>query len=94
MVWLTHLAEELCGEFEFRRKKAHASARLLPRLKELIREIPNGNFSCPPQCMPEIYKNSNVVTAYRSYYINEKKFDKRGSRMDIWFPREKPDWYN
>lgn len=38
------------------------------------------------QAMPDHYKNENVVTAYRNYYIGEKHFAR-------WKNRPAPDWF-
>jgi hypothetical protein len=37
--------------------------------------------------MPDKYKNSDAVQAYRDYYIHEK------SRFDKWKFTEPPEWY-
>lgn len=38
------------------------------------------------QAMPEQYRNADTVKAYRSYYINEKKFSQ-------WIKRPVPQWF-
>ena len=30
-------------------------------------------FTPPPQCMPDEYKHEDYITAYKQYYIGEKK---------------------
>jgi hypothetical protein len=30
-------------------------------------------FTPPPQCMPDEYKHKDYITAYKQYYIGEKK---------------------
>ena len=32
-----------------------------------------GYWQDPPQCMPDVYKDSNAIHAYWNYYINDKK---------------------
>ena len=50
---------------------------------------------CTPfaQAMPDQYKDSNAVIAYRKYYINEKKrFAKwKNSAVPKWFTQENPE---
>jgi hypothetical protein len=36
-------------------------------------KIEGRSITPPPQCMPDEYKNKDYVTAYRKYYIGEKK---------------------
>lgn len=44
------------------------------------------------QAMPDQYKKDDTVSAYREYYIQEKKFMKSGKKMDEYFNRERPEW--
>jgi hypothetical protein len=41
------------------------------------------------QAMPDIYKHSDPVVAYRAYYLGEKQTIARWNKS-----RGKPDWYN
>ena len=50
-------------------------------------KIPEGDFTEPPQCMPDQYRNKNYVTAYRNYYRGEKTFAKSEKG------RKQPEWW-
>ena len=52
-------------------------------------EIPEGDFTEPPQCMPDQYRNENYVTAYRDYYRGEKTFAKweKGRTQPEWWQK-------
>lgn len=71
-LWLWGLFRELLAEYNYRYGKVHASARLLERLYQLPCDLPDGNFTDPPQAMPDEYKNEDAVEAYREYYRNDK----------------------
>jgi hypothetical protein len=69
--WLRKLGLELCKEYTYRYDKNH---KLEEAIKELqVPDLPEGDFSQPPQCMGDIYKveNNSVgdsILAYRNYY--------------------------
>jgi hypothetical protein len=46
----------------------------------------DNGFTEPPQCMPEEYKHKDFITAYRNYYVGEKK------RFAKYTNREEPQW--
>lgn len=87
--------KHLCNEFEYRFGKKHKSSELIPYLY-----IPRGllypmnqcslifDFTTPPLCMPDKYKNMpNYIISYRYYYMCEKMQDKNG-RPHKWTKRE------
>lgn len=85
--WLWMHGIALCEEYTARYGKRHASQDVI---EWCICDgaWPQGNGSTPfAQAMPDQYKRSDVVEAYRAYYIGEKlKFAK-------WEPRaERPSW--
>ena len=88
--WLFNLFEALCDEYTYRYGKLHATDL---KLRETLRETPlripfiNTGFTEPPQCMPEEYKTSDTVEAYRQYYMGEK------SSFSTWKKRQTPEWY-
>ena len=49
--------------------------------------IPEVTWNPPPQCMPEEYKMTSSVLAYRKYYIQDK-----GS-FSTWKNRPQPYWF-
>lgn len=88
--WLFDLFRELTNEFRMRRGKTHLSwTKLNHILCHTPPNIPCAGFTEPPQCMPDEFKDSDPVVAYRNYY--------RGAKRDIAFwnwRRPAPDWWN
>jgi hypothetical protein len=82
------LGIELCNEYTYRYDKIHASQKHLSWLKKQIPPIPIIPFSPPPQAMPDIYKNTDTITAYRNYYIHEK------ASFSSWKKRKIPYWFS
>lgn len=85
--WLYRLGIELCKEYTHRYGKTHKCEALL---KEIIVPHPDmfsslglTNFA---QAMPDAYKNTDPVIAYRNYYIGAKK------ELLKYTKRELPDW--
>lgn len=71
--WLYEHGIALSREYTKRYGKQHAC-------QQIIESLPSSSISFKwqamtkfAQAMPDQYKNSNAVTAYRNYYINEKK---------------------
>lgn len=85
--WLLALMEELCIEFSYRYNKIHGIAARLPYLRKLPKNIPIGPMTDFYLTMPDNYKGSDVVEAYRNLYIGEK------SSFAKWTRREPPEWY-
>lgn len=86
--WLVDHALALCDEYTNRYGKVHKSQAVIENfLLEPPRGIPASCFVEPPQCMPDQYKTTDTVEAYRQYYIGEKAY------MATW-KRNKPSWFN
>ena len=79
----------LCEEYTWRYGKIHETEKKLRRVlhKAPINIPTDVEFSEPPQAMPDYCKNENTVTAYRNYYINEKKDFAKWTKQPI------PDWF-
>lgn len=76
--WTAHLGIWLCLEYTFRYGKVHASQLTLVWLATYAPDtIPQIPWTNPPQCMPDQYKNSDSVEAYRKYYKGDKAYTKR-----------------
>ncbi len=75
----THLlGKELGKQYTKRYGKLHKSSNIINafhngRLQNVEDRFPSQYFTPPPQCMPDEYKHKNYITAYRQYYIGEKK---------------------
>ena len=86
--WLWNLYDNLMKEYTYRYGKHHASERLTHALWEFPRNISHGDFTDPPQCMPDYCKSDNTVAAYQTYYIIEK------SDFAKWPDERRPEWFN
>ncbi len=84
--WLRDLATCLNLEYRYRFKKGanHASWDLINSLPyPSIEDIGLTSFA---QAMPEKYKKKDTVTAYRKFYMAEKR------TLFSWTGRKTPDW--
>jgi hypothetical protein len=87
--WLVEYALELCKEYTKRYGKTHKCQTLLNNLSfNFPLNIPKNKLTEFPQCMPEIYKNKDVVLAYRQYYLGDKK------RFARWKNGNIPKWWS
>lgn len=87
--WAWCLMEGLCREYTKRYDKVHATeTKLLDKLRTPPKNIPVGYMTQPPQCMPDEYKASNSVDAYRNYYKGNKK------DIAVWKHGNYPDWWD
>ena len=68
--WLHGMS--LAKEYTNRYDKIHKSQAILEQLENYATgdESP---ITEPPQCMPDQYKTDDYVTAYRDYYVGDKK---------------------
>jgi len=73
-MWLYKHMIALGDEYTRRYGKTHMS---ITKCKRALRAhpalIPDGNFTQPPQAMPDEYKDDCSIQAYWNYYINDKK---------------------
>ena len=87
-MWLWRHAYALCKEYTRRYNKVHAMEQmLLDELYDIPVNIPKGSLTPFAQAMPDQYKDSNAIVAYRKYYLNEKV------RFAKWSYSEEPDWW-
>lgn len=72
-LYLYDLFVALCEEYTHRYGKTHTTDfKLRGWLAKMPTNIPSGQFTDPPQCMPDQYKNTDTVLAYQQYYVGEK----------------------
>jgi len=76
-LWLCSLGHWLCKEYTHRYSKIHKTEKHIEWLFENRPMFSAIAFTNPPQAMPDEYKQSNVVDAYRFFYI-ESKIKQRG----------------
>ena len=87
-VFTCNLASSLASEYTYRYKKTHACEEHIRWLSSNVPQgLTGGSFTQPPLCMPDEYKDDDVVVAYRSYYIGDKQ------RFAVWKYTDKPDWW-
>lgn len=88
--WLCQLGLELCKEYTYRYGKTHTCQKYIISLSKNTPPLPDNAFTEPTQAMPNDYKYSSSIDAYREYYF----FDKR--RMHSWKgkvnSRSPPEW--
>lgn len=88
-MWLFDHFQALCDEYTFRYQKNHLTKeKLIDILCFLPSNIKRGRFTPIPQAMPDKYKSSHYVDAYRSYYVGDK------ARFAKWTNRSVPQWWN
>ena len=82
------ISHEYCKRFN----KLHKSSRILNAIydNQYYKEIPDEQFTPPPQCMPDQYKlrSDLYVKAYRKYYQGEKEYFAKWERGV-----SAPDWW-
>lgn len=85
---LHKLCELLNKEYRFRYSKEydHKSWTTVKNLS-VPESLPSIGITKLAQAMPEEYKNKNTVTAYRNYYLGEKR------HLAKWTNRDTPKWY-
>ena len=77
-MWSIDLLGHLLNQYRHRyHNKIHKTGRILNNIICLNEKIKNKFdvkiFTPPPQCMPDEYKHEDYITAYKQYYIGEKK---------------------
>jgi hypothetical protein len=87
--WLVEHGLEICNEFTKRYGKSHKTQSVLEWLKQNKPNIPNNDFTPPPQCMPEEFKMENAIEAYKNFYINDKIKIKKLTYNKL---NNKPEW--
>lgn len=87
--WAVKHAIALSREYSYRYGREHACDKKIHILSNLRHKINQGPLTEFAQAMPDEFKHSNPVEAYRDYYW----FHKRISIPCVWTKREKPDWW-
>ena len=85
-IWLRDMTLALCREYTYRYNKIHKGEMLCKTLEmPCIKDIGITEFV---QCMPDEYKQNDVVEAYREYYNKDKQ------HLFNWKFRNIPEWVN
>jgi hypothetical protein len=72
-VWAATHGLYLCLEYTKRFIKVHACEKGIRHLLKMSSIIPSSFLTPFAQAMPDAYKHSDAVQAYRTYYINDKR---------------------
>ena len=70
--WLVQHGLEICSEFTKRYGKVHKTQAVLEWCRDNEPNLPNSNFTPPPQCMPEQYQDNDTIKAYKKFYVLDK----------------------
>ena len=70
--WLYQHFVALLAEFKFRYNHPHCYEKYIDILSQLPNNMPSKQKTDFAQCMPDQYKNKDIVVAYRNYYNGEK----------------------
>lgn len=92
--WLLNHTAGLLMEYHYRFGKLHKSNEVYTHLWGLDwRAKLSGDLTQPALAMPDQYKSEDPVISYRSFYVSEKREDKRGRSMLVWTRRKAPWWH-
>lgn len=86
-LWLCELGLELGEEYTRRYGKVHKSVAIIEQCIMNHPKLPENGLTPFAQAMPDQYKSRDAVTAYRRYYINDKK------EMSTWKHGVVPHWF-
>lgn len=86
-LWACLHALELCNEYSKRYSKIHSCQKGIEKLCEMDDLVPSKGLTNFAQAMPDEYRNQDAVTAYRTYYINDKK------EFATWKMGNVPPWW-
>lgn len=90
--WLFEHGMELLEEYTRRYKKIHATSKAMDvianRWSSHLSSGTPSKHTPFAQCMPDAYKDSDPIVAYRRYYVNDK------ARFAVWEPlASEPLWW-
>jgi hypothetical protein len=84
-MYLLVLGIALGREYTHRYGKTHKSVEeVIKKLPDI--DLPDNDITPFAQAMPDEYKNSNAIQAYRKYYLQDK------FNLFAWKNREVPEW--
>lgn len=86
--WLAELAIELCREYTYRYGKRHKCQDVIEGMIARSLNIPSVGITEFAQAMPDEFKRSDAVQAYRAYYAGAK------AELKAYRNRQVPAWWN
>jgi len=72
-MWASTHAIALCKEYTARYGKKHSCENGINQLANMQYMIPDGSLTPFALAMPDQHKSHDAVTAYRNYYLSDKK---------------------
>ena len=85
--WLWEHGVALCEEYTHRYGKTHKCQALFFDAFCTVPNLPSKGLTPFAQAMPEQYRNTDAVTAYRAFYCNDK------ARFASWERSTTPTWF-
>ena len=86
--WLANHTHELTNEYTSRYNKVHKSTSMARWFTHNApSNLPDTICTKFAQAMPEVYKNTDAVKAYRAYYVGDKR------RFAKWSNGKTPKWF-
>lgn len=85
-LWLCDLGEALCAEYTFRYKKTHKCESVIDFCRKYYIYFPPVKMTDFAMAMPDEYKCSNPILAYRKFYNMGKR------HLHSWTDRPTPRW--
>lgn len=76
-IWTCCLGIWLCREYTFRYGKVHKTEIHMKWLQSNAPDLPNLGLTSFAMAMPDVYKQSNPVQAYRAFYQESKHKERR-----------------
>lgn len=67
----------------------HATRAVLQNLQDIPDDLPDGELTRPPLCMPEEFHCDNYIEAYHNYYKSKLS---SGPIYQRYTKRERPEW--
>lgn len=90
-LWMIDYGVQLMNEHFYRFEKTHPASTVILWCRQNQWKLGHIPWDLPmtvmPQVMPDICKNDDVVSAYKTYYYVFKK------QLCKWTKRNKPDWW-
>jgi hypothetical protein len=87
-IWASLHALELCREYTKRYGKTHACEHGIRQMSNMFDMIINGPQTPYAQAMPDEYRSSDAIEAYRDYYwLDKRRFAKweKGTEAPKWW---------
>lgn len=86
--WLVNYGFALCKEYTHRYGKIHKSEEVIQWCSLNKPNLDSNGLTAFAQAMPDVYRRSDPIEAYRGYYCNSKRDIATWNKN-----RSKPDWF-